>query len=218
MNLPINDPVWQAEFLRQRRLDASQIPPRYRLRTLDTYRAETPERERMLQRMRDYLAAVDSINGLEERNGLLLFGPKGTGKTHLLCGVLMELIGRGRQGLYLSPIDWLTRIRSSFGRTDPGEDTELDILEEATHADVLMIDDLGIGKAGKEWEAEKIYQLIDGRFGRGAITLITCNPAFPDDLALHVGERVTSRLFEMCKVYNTVDWPDWREGLQKSKP
>lgn len=147
------------------------IPERYRRRTLDSFVAVTPAQRKMLGRMRDYLATVDRTDGLESPNGLLLYGPQGTGKTHLLSAVLMELIARGRRGLFLSPIDWFTRIRSTFGQSEFGEETEQDLLDEAISADALLIDDLGIGKGGKEWEAEKVYQLIEGRCGKGKIGL-----------------------------------------------
>ena len=60
-----------------------------------------------------------------------------------------------------------------------------------------------------DWEMEKLYQIIDGRYGEENTTIITSNLS-PDRMKNISSGRVLSRLKEMC-VFLRVGLGDYRD-------
>jgi DNA replication protein DnaC len=60
-----------------------------------------------------------------------------------------------------------------------------------------VLDDLGAHK-GTEWTAEQTFRLINHRYEQHLATVVTSNLSAPE-LRARVGDRVTSRLVEMCR-------------------
>jgi DNA replication protein DnaC len=67
-----------------------------------------------------------------------------------------------------------------------------------TKIPVLILDDLGAEKAS-EWVAETLYILIDDRYGNMKPTVFTSNYS-PSELAERLGDRIVSRIMEMCRI------------------
>jgi DNA replication protein DnaC len=65
-----------------------------------------------------------------------------------------------------------------------------------------VLDDLGAEKPS-EWTCEKLLELVDERYVQARPTIVTSNLP-PNKLSTHVGERVASRLAEMCTVVPVV--------------
>ena len=223
------DPEWQRAQLRRLRLESSEIPARFRRPEVSVH-AWLPEDEAgaaLKRQLADYVKTAWSRRGTDEPAGLLLWGGRGRGKTHLACAVAKALITlHCARVLYAQTTGIFSEIKATFGRDDG--DTEDGILERLSEIPVLLLDDLGSGRCQAEWEAEKLYQVIDARYGNGKITIITTNwspldvaqpqprEAFSSDLARMVGERVTSRLLEMCEIHQ-VCGTDHRAPAMKGK-
>ena len=134
--------------------------------------------------------------------GLFLFGPAGTGKTHLAVKVAQEVDGSKFQKV---PKLLLT-LKSNFDGS--GYENEI-IIEKLAKAPVLVLDDLGAEKAS-DWVAETVYILIDERYGNMKPTVITSNYS-PSELAVRFGDRIVSRIMEMCRVIE-IKTSDKRKG------
>ncbi len=127
-------------------------------------------------------------------NGLLITGPVGTGKTHLMWAIYRAIAEADPQPFGVISV----KVVSLLARLRPGGDE--------SHADVvrlcgtrlLMLDDIGAQK-GSEWVSERLYEIIDARYEARLPMICTTNRK-PDKLAEVVGERVASRLHEMCDV------------------
>lgn len=123
---------------------------------------------------------------------LLLLGPTGTGKTHQAYGALRYLAPAG--------IAWHWIATSSANmyaalRPRSGVDSETEFRKYA-HARLLMLDDLGAAKSS-EWTEEINFRLINHRYENQLPTILTSN-VLPGELMNRVGDRVASRLVEMC--------------------
>ncbi|OXS35419.1 ATP-binding protein [Streptomyces sp. XY006] len=123
---------------------------------------------------------------------LLLLGVTGTGKTHQAYGALRYLAPTG--------ITWRWTATSSADlyaalRPRAGVDSETEFRKYA-HAPLLLLDDLGAAKSS-EWVEEINFRLVNHRYENQLPTILTSN-VLPKELIDRVGDRVSSRLIEMC--------------------
>ena len=120
---------------------------------------------------------------------LVLVGETGVGKTHLAVGA-----GRARAMACEAPLlhffnvpAFLDRIRATFGGQ---AENEADIMDAAQACPIAIIDDLG-AQRDTPWAMERIYCVVDARYGADLATIVTTN-AQPDQWE----PRVRSRLLE----------------------
>jgi DNA replication protein DnaC len=147
-----------------------------------------------------YEAILDFIKN--KGKGLYLFGPAGTGKTHLAVMVAQEV--EGVQFVKVPKL--LLSLKANFD--GKGYENEL-IIDRLAKLPVLVLDDLGAEKAS-EWVAETMYILIDERYGNMKPTIITSNHSL-SELSERLGDRIVSRIMEMCRVIE-IKTSDKRKG------
>jgi DNA replication protein DnaC len=164
-----------------------------------------------------------------QNRGFILSGPVGTGKTHLLAASLAHLLLEvGVEARYVEISLLYATIRRGFAEHKSGGE----IIGPLCDVDVLAIDELGKGR-GSVFELETLDELIARRYNAGKTTLFGTNyslePSRPgvrgvkhgddlknaakesDLLRERVGERIYSRLCEMCEfVTLPAETPDYR--------
>lgn len=159
---------------RVRLLNESGLPARYWDSRLSNFARRVDRHDHHLQFLQRW------VGGFQPRNkGLLLVGPVGLGKTHLAIGVLRRLmLDQGVASRFVEWLDLLSQVRATFN--SPG--TERDVLQPLIEAPVLVVDELGKGRRGSEWELGILDQLIGARYNRQAPTIFTTNyPLQADD-------------------------------------
>lgn len=125
---------------------------------------------------------ASALNG-----SFFLYGPKGTGKSHLGCGVLKRAVAKGLSCRFEPVVDLLARYRSAANPEFARERAE-EIDAEMRRPAVLMLDDIGIGKS-TEFAEECLFRIIDERYRNRRPLIVTTNA----DLGA-LEERVRSRL------------------------
>jgi DNA replication protein DnaC len=108
---------------------------------------------------------------LDRKENLLLFGNPGAGKSHLLCGLALELIAQGRRMKYTSCATLVQDLL--VAKRDLRLSKEIKKL--ARH-DGLIIDEMGYVQQSRE-EMEVLFTLLAERYERGSV-LLTSNLPF----------------------------------------
>jgi DNA replication protein DnaC len=165
--------------------------------------------------------------------GLLLMGPCGVGKTHLAVAALRQLMLRGHGARFYDYRELLKDIQASY---DPEHPTsEMSVLEPVLHTEVLLLDDIGASKPSM-WALETVGHILNKRYNEKRVTLLTTNyldgaetpaaaPRLPSGQAIvagreetlteRLGQRVRSRLYEMCRTVEIVS-PDYRREIRQA--
>ena len=100
----------------------------------------------------------------------------------------------------------------------------MEILTPIMNAEVLILDDLGAIRPS-EWVCDTVSLVLNARYNAVRTTIITTNVVLPpgaggmkqDTLGDRIGERMRSRLLELCRVVE-IKGVDYRAGLYKKNP
>ena len=210
---------------------AARIPKRYEHCELSNFTTDFPGADRSIA-----LAQISASRFVQEFNsrdgaGLLLVGGIGTGKTHLAVGIVKELIAtRGSACLFCDYRELLKQIQNSYN--DSVKATELQVLRPVFEAEVLLLDELGAVKPS-EWVWDTVSLILNTRYNDNRTTIITTNfadepaagvtrsvsparaAAHEETLGDRIGERMRSRLQEMCRIVK-MDGPDFRQKFKSA--
>lgn len=207
-------------------LSGSRIPPRYEHCSLASFEPGSASLAAALERAMAFCSGYPHLAN-DEGLGLLLSGDNGVGKTHLAVGVLRELVEtKGARGQFWDFHELIREIKSSY---DPEtKTTELQVLEPVVETDVLLLDDLGAWKM-TDWMNDTLFYILNSRYMAKRATLITTNyqdvtreEALAADplrrrefLVERIGQRLRSRLMEMCLVVR-MQGSDHRQAKQEA--
>jgi DNA replication protein DnaC len=223
------DCVCRVERRAERMLGRAHIPKRYEHCTLENYETGFPSSHRTLSAA--HLRARKFVEGYPLETvgtGLLLTGSIGVGKTHLAVGILQALVAeRGATGLFYDYRDLLKQIQNSYNAQV--RQTELEILAPVFEAEVLVLDELGASKP-TDWVWDTVAHILNTRYNDRRTTIITTNysNAGPlgtetgvrasmreETLGDRIGERMRSRLQEMCVVVE-MQGEDFRQKVKRA--
>lgn len=189
------------------RLNRARLPGRHAKSTFESF--ETPVALAPVASFVQSVARSWRRDG--EGVGLVLHGPVGTGKTHLLVALARTLaLHRGAEVRFVEFSHLLAELKAAFEGAGGGAA----MLDALVGVDVLIVDELGKGRA-TEWELTIVDALVTRRYNAGKPLFASTNNdpvqargAF-QPLPDRVGESVYSRLCEMCR-FVPVSAPDFR--------
>lgn len=194
LNSGDSDPYTPANIARYSIVEAAKlIPAHYRAASVDSPEIRAWLLELVTSARTDQAERNAPVASVFEGRSLLLLGPTGTGKTHQAYGAVRALLTRGVR------LRWeATTSADLHARLRPraGHDAERD-LQTLARCPLLLLDDLGAAKTS-EWTEELTYRLINHRYEHMLPTLITTNLPTAE-LRTALGDRVASRLAEMCR-------------------
>ena len=137
------------------------------------------------------MALAEGDAWIEQGGNLLIFGPSGTGKTHLAAAFGTALVDNGKRVLFTRTTDLVQKLQAA--RRDlalPGTLAKLD------RFDVLVLDDLGYVRKDQA-ETNVLFELINERYETERSVVITTNLSH-EELEEQIGSRTVSRLTEIC--------------------
>jgi DNA replication protein DnaC len=149
-----------------RHLAESALPPGKTLETFDFAAAPSIRKA--------HIAALATGNAwIEPGANILIFGPSGTGKTHVAAAIGAGLIDHGYRVLFSRTTDLVQKLQAA--RRDlllPASLAKLDKF------DCLILDDLGYVRKDQA-ETAVLFELIAERYERKSL-IITCNQPFSE--------------------------------------
>lgn len=222
--------VCQQENRVQRLLQKAGIPKRYEHCSLSSFESDFPGSDRSLGEAH-FIARkfVEDYPVNTDGKGILLTGSIGVGKSHLAVGILHALITtKCVQGLFCDYRELLKQIQHSYN--SQVATTELDILQPVFDAEVLVLDEIGAQKP-TDWVWDTVALILNTRYNDKRTTIITTNyPDLPpagaitsaqravreESLGDRIGERMRSRLAEMC-VTVEMHGKDFRRTVRRAR-
>lgn len=178
----------------------AKIPEGLRAKTFETFKVNAFN-QAAYETARQYAATFPSPQGL------MLFGPCGTGKTHLVLAIAIEQIKKNLSVIFGTVPALLDTIKATY---DDDKGKEQKVVNALKNCSLLVLDDLGKEKPS-EWVEEKLYEIINYRNTWNKPILVTLNIGLQSIKKRYPwnGEAIVSRLFEMCKGVK-LDGPDHR--------
>ncbi len=211
--------------------NAAQLPARFLGKSFDDF-LPPPGAENALKRAWNHLREFSRTASASGGFGLVLAGPPGTGKTHLLCATLAALtFERSVPCRFVEMSLLFADHKAAIG--DARLRGGLDRIEELASIPILAIDELGKGRAS-QFELELLDELVSRRYNAGRTTLFATNhptelpaaPAAPvnarasapltETLLDRVGPRVYSRLQDRTLFFEFFAADDYRRKLRGS--
>jgi DNA replication protein DnaC len=191
-----------------------QIGKRYTRCRLDTFEcggADAEAKRKAVTQCRDY---VNNFNAHHEAGrSLVLIGPKGTGKDHLVSAVVREIARRlGRPGLVVFR-DGLSLFAEVKGSYDSHTSTDA-IVEKYTKPVLLAISD-PVPPVGalSQHDQSVILRIIDGRYRECLPLAVTVNCSTRAELSERLGPQATDRLFD-CAIVVICNWATYRKAYE----
>ena len=136
-----------------------------------------------------------------QKNGLIITGKSGVGKTHLATAILNKLTEKDMLVLMGRLILLLDVIRDTF---KDFSSKEKDIIELYSKVDVLIIDDLGTERISS-WALEKLYTIIENRNENKLPIIVTTRfnkesllDRFYQSEDEELSEAVIQKLYQFC--------------------
>ena len=187
----IEDSIEKQKEIVSRVRKQSNIGKRFSSRTFETF--DKTENELAYKTCKWYVS--EGIRRTE-KNGLILCGMYGTGKTHLAAAIANDLMDTGISVLFNTYNGHLEKIKKDFDAEKP-----VGYLEKMYNAELLIIDDVG-KERGTEWTESVMFDVINNRYENMKPIVITTN-LDSRQLEIYFGGAVYSRLVEMCNMVVT---------------
>jgi DNA replication protein DnaC len=184
----------EAERNRKQRIVETRMPLEYQTKDFSTFIQETDSQKAAFKLARRF------IKGWEKAKaggyGLLFLGSCGTGKTHLACAIMIELLKEYAFSYprYYKASEIFSAVRSTYqaGASTNEEET----LKFFSSIQLLVIDEVGVQK-GSEAEKRILFSILDNRVTSNKPTILMSNLG-PKALAELLGDRLYDRVRSKC--------------------
>jgi len=172
------------------------LGPRYEDCRIESFDVTDPNpkyaaaKQLAIAKVREYLDELRP-NVLVGKN-VLFFGPKGTGKDHLMVGMIHEAIFAGANCRWWDGMTLYAELR----RCVREKQSEGPLLKKLAEADVVAISDPlpPRGASITEFVADFMFRLVDGRYRRRRPTWVTANVKDREEMEERMAPQIHDRL------------------------
>lgn len=163
---------------------------RFRGYTLQSWAAKVTNQRAVKQAVIEWLDTFEERKA--NREGLVLYGPVGTGKDHLAFGAVAAAVMRhGCTAAFRNGRDLMAEARDRIG----AEKSERQLVESLSFQDVLILSDpLPVKGELTDYQADTLYRLVDNRAADGKLTVCTLNVADDAEADKRLGAATWDRL------------------------
>lgn len=168
--------------------EASMMDKKYREVTFDKYEVRE-ENKKVFEMAKKY---ADRFQDMYKKNqGLLLYGPVGTGKSFTAACIGNYLLDNAKPVIMTSFVKILQDIWEN--------DREAEYITILNSASLLIVDDLGTERE-TDYALEKVYNIIDSRVRSNKPMIITSNLELNDMMECEDirKKRIYDRILECC--------------------
>jgi DNA replication protein DnaC len=164
--------------------------------------------KRAVADLTDYCRNV--TDRIADGDGVVLFGPKGTGKDHLIVALCRQAILSGQRVVWQNGMDLFGDIRDAM---DGGE-AERALVHRLVSPDVLYLSDPlpPVGNLS-EFQASMLFRILDGRYSRRRPLWVTVNVASGSELDVRMGPQNGDRIRDGATAIHC-DWPSYRRARE----
>lgn len=184
---------------------------RYRNCRLSNFRVEHPAQKPVVEALTTYCQTVTERAKAAE--GVVLYGPVGTGKDHLAFAVARAAVLAGFSVRWLNGQDWFGQIRDAMD----DDTSEASLVKRISLSDFAVISDPlpPIGNLTQH-QATMLYRAIEARYRAGKPTIVTVNVIDDDNADTRLGTPTWDRLCHGTWKVQCA-WPSYRKPAREIK-
>lgn len=202
----------ERDRLRAQAIREAGIPARFKNCTVWNWQHGIDQQRRVWDIVRDYCTGFEQV--IESGRCIVFFGAPGTGKTHLLCGIVRHIVEKGGTALYTTALDAVGRIRATYDKDNRSESEEQAMGALAT-CDLLAIDEVG-RQTDSAHEREMLFRILDKRYAGCKPTALSSNLG-RDALLKFLGSALVDRMAEAGGRTLCFDWASQRNKTVVAK-
>lgn len=188
------------------------VGPRYADCTVESFDKRDPNPKFAALKVEVVDQVLTYLNDLKENitkgKNVLFFGPKGTGKDHLMVGMLREAVYAGAHCRWWDGMTLYAELRSCVRE----KRSEVSLLKKLIEADVVAISDPlpPRGASLSEFIADFMFRLADGRYRRRRATWMTMNVASKEEAEERMAPQIHDR-FRDFALQIRCNWESYRK-------
>ncbi|MFV5390876.1 ATP-binding protein [Acinetobacter towneri] len=191
------------ESTRKKRVNAAMIPARHASCGFKNYVANTQAQQYAVGQCKKF--SGDFVKG--QAGNMIMTGRTGTGKTHLACAMIRNILHLGGFARYITSEDMANSIANAWTQPDSSESTEI---YRFTEYDLLIVDEYGLHDQ-HENRLKLVHKVLYSRYDAKKPTIVISNFT-TDELSKNLGDRLWSRFQHDGLTVVECNWQDSRIG------
>lgn len=176
------------------RIEGARIPYDYRSKDFSTFKPVNETQQKALALAKRFVKGFEKA--WQGGYGLIFLGACGTGKTHLACSIMIELI-RKHKGFfpkYYRAAEIFSGVRDTY--RNGSSSSEEEAINFFSYIPLLVIDEIGVQK-GSDAERRILFSILENRMTDKYPTILISN-LNAETLSDLIGERLYDRIKAKC--------------------
>ena len=179
---------------------------RYKACTLENFEAATEAQKLVLDAIQVYRASL--TENVKRGRNIVLTGPPGTGKDHLLAGLMHTAIASGHVLKWTNGVRLWVQFR---GAIESDADEGILLREYSRQPDVLVLSDPLPAVGGlTPYQAATLYAIIDERYNNRRAMWVSLNAKSRQEANERIGGAIIDRLLQDA-LSLLCDWESFRK-------